>query len=171
MGKVEIEELMQDIDKNSDYIEELVNNLVNKCCDKLDLYIDYVNKLMSDGSYEVSNKELDDIIMTIPTMLYYVGSQQEKLGIKRDVAKSVRSQMYNQIYMELTGTATDKKVQAESRLFDETMVTTIYSTAFDIIKSKVDSAFEILQSAKKVVSRRMSESELSKVTPNRDKFG
>lgn len=162
---------MQDIDKNSEYIEELVNTLVNKCCDKLDSYIDYVKTIMSDSSCEVSNKELDDIIMTIPTMLYYVGSQQEKLGIKRDVAKSVRSQMYNQIYMELTGTATDKKVQAESKLFDETMVTTIYSTAFDIIKSKVDSAFEILQSAKKVVSRRMSESELSKVTPNRDKFG
>ena len=164
----EIEGIILSTENNAQYIQSLVDDLVNKCCDKLDNYVEYVSKQMNDPDYELTSKQLDDIIMTIPAMLYYVGTQQERLGIQRDVSKSSRDLLYNKIYTETSGTAGVKKATAETELFNEDMVTTIYKSAYETIKSKVSFALELLQSAKKVISRRMTEIELSKSNPFKD---
>ena len=41
------------------------------------------------------------------------------------------------------------------------MVNIIYSRAYKEIKSRVDMAFEVMQSAKKIINRRIGELELS----------
>ena len=162
--------IMSNADSDSDYIQSLTDELVNSCCDKLDKYIDYVSNQMNDPDYELTPKQLDDIVMTIPTMLYYVGTQQERFGIKRDVSKTSRDLLYNKIYQDTSGTAGVKKSTAESQLFNEDMVVLVYKSAYETIKAKVSFAMEILQSAKKIISRRMAESELSNVTPSREIF-
>lgn len=168
IDKKEIDGIIYNTENNSEYIQSLVDELVVKCCDKLDGYIEYVSKQMNDPDYELTSKQLDDIIMTIPAMLYYVGTQQERLGIQRDVSKASRDLLYNKIYTETSGTAGVKKATAETELFNEDMVTTIYKSAYETIKLKVSFALELLQSAKKVVSRRMTEIELSKSNPFKD---
>lgn len=158
---------MDENDENAEYVDSIVDDLVNKCCDTLDNYIKYVSEILNDKDNEITNQELDDVIMTIPSMLYFVGTQQERLGIKHDVSESNRTLLYNQIYMESSGTAGMKKAEADSKLFNESLVTIVYKRAYDIIKSKINFAFEVLQSAKKVMSRRISEQDLSKVETNR----
>ncbi len=169
IDKKEIDGIIYNTENNSEYIQSLVDELVVKCCDKLDGYIEYVSKQMNDPDYELTSKQLDDIIMTIPAMLYYVGTQQERLGIQRDVSKASRDLLYNKIYSETSGTAGVKKATAETELFNEDMVTTVYKSAYETIKAKVSFALELLQSAKKVISRRMAELELSKSNPFKDK--
>ena len=112
----------------------------------------------------ITNEELDDIIMTIPTLLYFISEQQEKLGIKHDVSKSSRELLYNKIYMDTPGTAGIKKARADSQLVNESLVNIVYSRTYTIIKSKVDFALELLQSAKKILSRRISENEITKLS-------
>lgn len=169
IDKKQINGIILDIDKNSEYIQSLVDELVNKCCDKLDNYVTYISRQMNEPDYELTSKQLDDIIMTIPAMLYYVGTQQERLGIQRDVSKASRDLLYNKIYSETLGTAGVKKATAETELFNEDMVTSVYKSAYETIKAKVSFALELLQSAKKVISRRMTELELSKSNPFKDK--
>ena len=158
-----IKELIDKNDYDSIYINELVDNLVNKCCGSLDKYIEYVSKILNDTNYDVSDKELEDITMTIPTLLYYVGTQQEKIGVKRDISESSKNLLYNEIFSSLSGTAGAKKSVAELKIVDEEIVVFIFTRAYNIVKSKVTYAFEVLQSAKKVMSRRIAESELTKV--------
>jgi hypothetical protein len=100
-----INSLMNDADENSLYVQSLVDDLVNQCCGSLDKYIEYVKDILNDTDREVTNEELDDIIMAIPTILYSVGVCQEKLGIKSDVSSSSRQLQYNKIYIDTAGTA------------------------------------------------------------------
>lgn len=170
LNKDDIDNILNGTDENSVYVQSIVDNLVTECCASLDNYVDYVVNIMNNTDYPLTGIELDDIIMTIPAILYSVGTCQEKLGIKKDVSETTRKQMYNKIILETSGTATEKKSAAELKLFNEELVTVLYDRAYNIIKSKVAFATELLQSAKKVVSRRMAEAELSKVTPNQTKI-
>lgn len=162
-----VQDALNDNETNSEYIQELVDVLVNKCCDKLDAYISYVAGKLNEEDYVLMDSELDDIVMTIPIQLYFVGTQQEKLGIRHDVSEANRKLLYNRIYTDTVGTANVRKSAAELQLFNEDMVIVVYERAYNIIKSKVSFATELLQSAKKILSRRMAEFELSKVTPNK----
>lgn len=160
---------LDDMESDSDYIFEIVNKIVKDCCENLDKYVEYVKDRMSDANCELTNKELDDIIVTIPTLLYFVSVQQEKLGIKHDISKLNRNAVFNKEYLNAPGTAGAKKAQAESKVINDDIASIIFVRAYNTIKSKVDAATEILQSAKKVVSRRISEFELSKVSVDRNK--
>lgn len=166
-----IPQLMGDVDENADYIDEIVQGLVDSCCSTLDNYIKWVNDdILNDKKHPITNAELDDIIMTIPSLCYFAGEQQEKLGIKCDVSKSSRNLMYNKIFSDAVGTAGVKKATADMQLFNEDMVSVIYDRAYSIIKSKIAFATEVLQSAKKVITRRMTESELSRISVNKERM-
>ncbi|MBO7212419.1 MAG: hypothetical protein J6V44_15635 [Methanobrevibacter sp.] len=166
-----VKDALEKSEEDAKHIEEIVDNIVNSCCDKLDNYIEYVVKdLLNQEDYSLTNAELDDIIMTIPTMLYFVGTQQEKLGVKRDVSKQKRSLVFNEELAKAEGTQGLRKAFAENKVFYETMVTYVFENAYDIISSKVSAATEVLQSAKKIMSRRITETELSKITPNKEKW-
>lgn len=165
--------LRDGISKNNadaQYVEKFTNEIVDSCCDKLDGYIDYVANRLNDENYNLTNDQLDDIVMTIPTLLYFVGTQQEKLGIKRDVSKQTRLISFNEAFSNAEGIQALKKCEAENKVFYESMVLLIYENAYNIIKAKVDNATEVLQSAKKVLTRRMTESELTRSTPNKDRW-
>ena len=164
-----IPQLMNDVDNNSDYIDNIVNSLVESCCSSLDNYVSYVKDLLNNDNYTLTNRELDDIIMTIPSLCYFAGEQQERLGIRCDVSKSTRNVMYNKIFSDTIGTAGVKKASADMQLFNEDIVSVIYDRAYSIIKSKISFATEILQSAKKVISRRMAESDISKIMSNKER--
>ena len=163
LDEEKVQDIMKSVQENSQYVQNLVDNLVHECCDTLDEYIAYVRSLLNG---EVSNSELDDIVLTIPSLLYFVGTQQEKLGILHDVAKTNRNVLYNKLFTETVGTINAKKSAAELQLLNEDIVTMVYDHAYETIKSKVDFATEILQSAKKVISRRMSEFDISRSNPN-----
>jgi hypothetical protein len=165
-----LDEILLKTDENSEYVENIMNKLVDACCSSLDNYLDYVAKLLNDTNYEITNKELDDIIMTIPSLLYYVGTQQERIGIKHDISESTKNMLYNELYIKSDGAAGVKKSIAENGVFDESLIVTIYARVYAIIKSKITYAFELLQSAKKIMSRRIAENDITKLAPNKMNF-
>ena len=154
-------------DKNGIYIEELVLGLVNEYCAELDNYIAYVDKLLYDDTIPITDKEIDDIILTLPVLLYSVSTFQESMGIREDIAKISENNKYNTALVnQSSGTVPTKQALAKLQTLDESMVTLIYQRATKTIKSKVEYATELLQSAKKVATRRIAELELTKTAPN-----
>ena len=107
--------------------------------------------------------------MTIPTLVYFVGEAQERMGIRQDVADSNYKNLYNKHYMEAEGTAQIRKSYCETMLENEALVSIVYKKSYDLIKQKVSIAIELLQSAKKILSRRMLASELERSAPNKDR--
>lgn len=162
-------ELLQDrINNNSKLINDLTNKLVADYCKQLDNYVRFVQGLLQDNAHPPTALELDDIVMNLPVLLYFAGEAQENLGIKTDVAKAVKQEKYNEIYKELQkGTISDKTSKAELAVQSEEVTRIIYDRAYKIVKEKMNAAYELLSSCKKVISRRMSENQLSNIDEGR----
>ena len=165
----EIELLQERVDNNSKLINDLTNKLVADYCKQLDKYVNFVKSLLEDNEHPPTAEELDDIVMNLPVLLYFCGEAQENLGIKTDVAKAIKQEKYNEIYREVKGTIADKTAKSELAAQSETITHIIYDRAYKIVKEKMNAAYELLSSCKKVISRRMTEYELGRVDDGRFK--
>ena len=162
-------ELLQDrINNNSKLINDLTNKLVADYCKQLDEYVRFIQSILQDNQHPPTAEEFDDFIMNLPVLLYFCGEAQENLGIKQDVAKAVKQEKYNEIYKELQkGTISDKTSKAELAVQSEEVTRIIYSRAYSIVKAKLEAAYELLSSIKKVITRRISEQSLANVDEGR----
>lgn len=155
------------IDKNSTSLNSIVNKLVSKYCNQLDEYVELIRTALQDQNSPPTDYELDMWVMELPVLLYFTGEGQESLGIKEDIAKAVKMELYNNTRMDSTGTVADKDAAAELATQHEFLAHVAYQRAYKKIKLRMELANEILQSVKKVISRRMVEYELARVDPSR----
>ena len=162
-----IEVLQDRIDNNSKLINDLTNKLVADYCKQLDDYVRFIQSILQDDKHPPTAQELDDFCLNLPVLLYFAGEAQENLGIKTDVAKAVKQEKYNEIYQEVKGTIADKTAKSELAAQSETITHIIYDRSYKIVKNKLEYASELLQSVKKVITRRTTELELGKVDSGR----
>lgn len=166
-----INELQQRIDKNSKLIDEIVDGLVESYCKPLDDYVRFIEKVLQDIKHPPTDLELDDFVMNLPVLLYFTGEGMESLGIKEDTSKAIKMEKYNEVYNQVKGTIADKTALAETESQAEYITNMAYSRAYKKIKLRLDLGNELLQSIKKVITRRTSEYELGKVDSGRFKNG
>lgn len=171
IDKIEIYELQDRINKNSKLINEMSNKLVDEYCKPLNEYVAFIQGILKDEKHPPTPEELDDFVLNLPVLLYFCGEAQENLGIKTDVAKSIKQEKYNEIYRQVKGTIADKTAASELEAQSETITHIIYDRAYKIVKEKMNAAYELLSSCKKVISRRMTEYELGNVDSGRFKNG
>ena len=163
----EIEILQERINDNSKMINDLTNKLVADYCKQLDDYVRFIQSILQDDKHPPTAQELDDFCLNLPVLLYFAGEAQENLGIKTDVAKAVKQEKYNEIYREVKGTIADKTSASELQVQSEEVTRIIYDRSYKIVKNKLEYASELLQSVKKVITRRTTELELGKVDSGR----
>lgn len=161
-----IAELQTRIDDNGDIINNIVNTLVDDYCRELDNYICFIKDILESDT-PPTDTELDDFALNIPVRLYFAGEGQESLGVKEDIAKAVKQELYNAAFDSATGTIADKTAVAELAIQNETITHIAYSRAYKKIKARCEMANEVLQSVKKVITRRTTEYEMTRVTPER----
>ena len=155
------ESIMQKVDNISNTIKEISDELVIKYCKSLDDLMSVIREELQDNG-EVTDAELEYHIMDLANTLYFTGSAQEDLGIKEDICKAVRQEVYSKAREQATGkTVADKTAQAELIAQAETMTLAIYSRAYKKVKSRMDAGYEMLNSLKKVMNKRITEMELS----------
>lgn len=153
--------VMMRVDDLSDTIKKLSDRLVKYYCGELDSEIKSIRNIL-DNSRTLSDSELEFEILSIANLLYFVGSAQENLGIKEDICKSIRQEVYSEARMNATGkTIADKTDLAERMAQMETITLSIYSRAYKKVKLKVEAGYEMLNSLKKIMNKRIAEMELS----------
>ena len=162
-----VKQLQRRINKNSELIDSIVNKLVADYCRPLDEYMEYIRNILKDDTNPPTDKELDDFTLNLPVLLYFTGEAQESLGIKEDVAKAVKQELYNHTYDKADGTIADKTAVAELATQTEYITHIAYNRAYKKVKLRCEAASETLQSVKKVISRRMQAYELSRVDSGR----
>jgi len=168
VNKNDVVELQVRIDNNSKLINNLTNKLVNDYCKGLDELVYSLDAIVKDFDHPPTNDMLDYYVVNLPIQLYFSGEAQENLGIKNDVAKAIKQEKYNEVYRALQkGTISDKTSQAELASQSEEITRIIYDRAYKIVKEKMEAASKLLDSVKKVISRRMSENDLAKVDDRR----
>ena len=142
----------------------IVNDIIAPYCRDLDKYVEFIKDCLKDGENPPTNEELDDFCMNLSTYIYFAGGTCEYLGIRDDIAKAVYKEMYHTARAnQSSGTVADKDSLAELASQEEYIVSAAYNRAYKIMKSKVDNAQELLSSCKKVLTRRISEFETTRI--------
>lgn len=162
-----IHNIIERVEDNSAKVEKIVDELIQPYCDKLDILIGKFRDCLMDKQNPVTEWELDDVCLKLPSYLYFMGEAQEKFGIKEDISKSVKMELYNQIHQRTRGTIADKQAASEAGTIEEEIVYRAYQRAYKRIKQKLEAAYELLSSIKKVISRRMGEQDLANVDSGR----
>lgn len=159
-----IYEIMNKVEDNSAKVEKLVDELVDKYCHQLDELVSAFKEVLHDKDNPITEDELDEICLKLPSYLYFIGEAQERFGIKEDIAKSVKMELYNQVHQRTKGTIADKQAASEAATLEEDIVFKAYQRSYKRIKQKLEAAYELLASIKKVISRRETEMQLSGMT-------
>ena len=152
------------VEEKSKVIDEIVEGIISPYCKDLDNYITFIKDCLKDGENPPTTDELDDFCLNLSTYIYFAGGVCEQLGIRDDIAKAVYKEMYHTARASQDkGTVADKDSLAELASQQEFVVSSSYNRAYKTMKAKVENAQELLSSVKKVLTRRMSEQELTRM--------
>lgn len=152
--------IMKNVDKSSAIIQELSSHLVDKYCKDLDNVMVGLREILNNPN-SITDMMLEEYIMELANTLYFTGSAQEDLGIKEDTCKMIRQEVYSKARENSSGTVADKTAKAELIAQQETITLAIYSRAYKKVKLRMDAGYEMLNSLKKVMNKRVAEMELS----------
>lgn len=152
--------IMKKVENNSKIIQDISNSLVESYCKPLDVEMDVIRLELKDNK-ALSDDTLEKHILELANILYFTGSAQEDLGIKEDICKSIRQEVYSFYRNEANGTVADKTALAELACQQETITLAIYSRAYKKVKLRMDAGYEMLNSLKKIMNKRITEMELS----------
>lgn len=160
--QTEIDKLKDRVETNSKQIDEIVNGIIQPYCKDLDKYVSFISECLKDGENPPTTPELEDWCMNLSTYIYFASGMCENLGVRDDIAKAVYKEMYNASRNSLEkGTVADKDAHAAIYSQQEAVVSAAYTRAYKVVKAKVESAKDLLQSCKKVLSNRITEMEIS----------
>lgn len=149
------------INNSADIVDNVVNDIILNNCKELDDYIIYVKSILTDDN-TVPTPLLEDMTLSLPVLLYQIGEVLEKIGIKEDIAKAIKTEMFNNYVLNGQGKVTENKLVAEIETQMESISLVIYQRAYNSIKSKMDLGLQLLQSVKKILSKRITELEVSR---------
>jgi len=159
-----IKDIQLHIENNSKVINDIVNDIIKNYCKELDNYVLFIKDCLADGQNPPTDAELDDFCMNLSTYIYFAGGMVEQLGIRDDIAKAVYKETYHTSRASQDkGTVADKDSLAELASQQELLTSICYTRAWKTMKAKVENAQELLQSCKKVLTRRMTEMELTRI--------
>ena len=153
--------IMNKVDNTALVVKEVSDKLVEDYCHDLDNLMGFLRTQITrvEG---MTDTQVEQFILELANTLYFTGSAQEDLGIKEDTCKAIRQEVYSKARERATGkTVADKTAQAELIAQAETMTLAIYSRAYKKVKLRMDAGYEMLNSLKKVMNKRITEMELS----------
>lgn len=159
---------LEKVKQNNDRVENLtavvrdmVRVLVDDTCKDLDEYMAMIEKMLQDKQNPPTDGELEDLTLNLPSLLYVVSSRREALKIKEDVSRAVYKDVYNRVREKAQGTVADKDTAADLAAQSEAISVIVLQRTVTTVKSKEEAAWEMLNSVKKVLTRRIAELELS----------
>lgn len=157
-------DIKEQVEEHSKTIDTIVEGIIAPYCKDLDNYVLFIKDCLKDGENPPTSDELDDFCLNLSTYIYFAGGMCEQLGIRDDIAKAVYKEMYHTARASQDkGTVADKDSLAELASQEQFIVSSAYTRAYKTLKSKVENAQELLSSCKKVLTRRMTEMELTRM--------
>lgn len=171
INKIDTEEKINTIfdntDKNTNYFTQISDKVVTAYTNDLDALMNKIREDTIDNT--PSDEILEKYVLELSNLLYFLGTRLETVGIKDDITKMSAKEVYNNTYTDNLDVAPGGKkptvaelnVMSENASRYETVVNSIYSRVYRQIKFKIDGAYEMLASLRKIVSKRMQENQLS----------
>lgn len=167
--KQEINNIMNEITDDISYIKEVSDSIVEE-------YTSVLDDIMRDIKDNVIDKDIvsDDVLekyfMELTNAIYFLGSKGEFLGMYEDISKTNAKLKYNDAFSENVlnanmqgkkATVDENRIFAEKKSINETIVSSMYARSFKIIKTKIESANEMIKTLSKIITKRMNEKDFT----------
>lgn len=171
---VKVDNIIEQTTLNVNYFQEITDKVVNSYAESLDLIM---HKIYEDIVCvdQPALSTLEKYFLELSNCLYFTGTKLEKLGIYDVMSKNAYKEVYNEKYLNpndlVTNDAKKKLTVAELTAISEKaaqyegIVNDVYNKAYKMLKSKIDSATLMLNSMSKIITKRITEMQLSSVNP------
>ena len=164
---MDINTQMTSIATSSKSCETILFDLIDECTRDLDNYVANISQNFSNIAI-VDNSTLDNFILNIPILIYYANTRLERLGLKSDLSSIERKkQIADKMTTLNIKNKSDRQIASEIESLDIVILNDICERAYKVVKSKIDTAYEILASCKKIMSRRIEELKTERSDTNR----
>ena len=154
--KMNRESLENSIINKSKEVERITLGVVNKFTKELDALQSEIKEKLVNRDYTI--EELEYWALILPVFSYEIGEKQEVVGIREDMSRMIRDEVFNRVILDTEGSVQHKRSEAEVQSTLELLYQTAYSRAYRIIKAKNEATQDIINSIKKVLSRALEES-------------
>lgn len=172
-----VDKLMRETDINVRYFNNTCAEVVKKYSDGLDnLMKDLYVECIKNG--DVTLETLERYYLELSNMVYFMQEKVEQLGVFADMSESASKEVYskNVINQSSTKDANGKsktlvaEIQAQANLAAqyETVVSDIYERAYKIVKNKVESAQDTMNTLRKLITSRQNEMQMAMFGPKGD---
>jgi len=169
-----LNEKIKNVEINVDYASKIIDETVSSYTCHLDTILAKIYTDIIEPSEPAPIEVIEKYFLTLSNNLYFVGEKVEKLGIYDSISKSVAKEAFNNFYMsdEISLDEKGKKrtvaeltALSENASIYEQTVNDIYNKVYKIVKAKISSAENMCSALSKILSRRMSEMQLSAMQP------
>ena len=163
-----ITEIMDDTDENVEYFNKIATETANRYTEVLDKLMKIIySGVVKDNA---TDEQLEKYYLELTSVVYFMGDKLEQLNISGDMAKASEKEVYNKAYLsnqikdserKNKTTVAENQAVAEQESQYEAVVSSIYEHAYKMVKFKIDAAKDMINTLRKVISRRMQEQQLS----------
>ena len=169
-----LDTLTDSVAANVKHAKDIIDSVVKSYTGELDRIMCMIKTDIVDKTTPAPIEIIEKYFLELSNCLYFIGEDSEKLGIYDSISKSVAKETFNNNYMsdELAFDEKGKKktvaeltALAENASIYEQTVNDIYNKAYKTVKAKVSSAENMCSALNKIMSRRMSELQLSSTMP------
>lgn len=172
INEAEINGKIASVEENVSISLNVLNEIVSRHSAQLD---SIMNNIYRDivSIKEPPIADIEKYFLELTNALYYFSTNTEYLSLSDGIAKSMYKEAYNNAYLSVNDNTdkSSKKTVAEvtaiaeaQTLYDQT-VSDIYNKAYKILKAKVETAQTMVSTLSKVLSKRMSEQQLTATLP------
>jgi hypothetical protein len=157
---VEYEKIKSYLAYYEEYGAPLVEEYSHELDEKVDGITNYLNQCRT-YNLEFDVVSLQRIVIDLSSTIYYTSSRLEQVEILADMAKISYKDKYNEAYTSKQGasrqedrkyTSDQLKALADQEAIEEELVHFIYEHCAAILKTKIDSANELLKAVSKSLS-------------------
>lgn len=168
-----VKKLLEDTDENSQYFTSITNNVIDSYVGDLDLIMNNLYDIINNNQ-NLTNDSIENYMLRLSNTLYYLGDRLEIVGIKADVAKAAKQEVYNRAYLDNQIKDSEKKNKttvaenqavAEENSKYESIITSIFERVYKVIRFKIDAGQEMLKTLSKILTKRLQEFDLTKMSP------
>lgn len=148
--------------QNTIDMEAIVHKIVDEKTKDVTMIIHKIRALLKDDTTELSDIEIDDILLQLPIVLYDSMEEQEIIGLELDMANQVHKEAYSEAYKLARGTIPERQSVADLTTRAEQLEKILFDRSYKMIKQKFEMAIETLNAVKKVQAARQQRYDLNK---------
>lgn len=168
IDKEAMTEVLDTTESNVQYYTSISDELVKQYTNDMDqlmrdLHVDCIQN-------DASDKILEKYLLELNNMLYFLGMKLETVGIKDDLSKMAAKESFNDAYLKNRlkdaenrnkTTVAELTALAEDASKYETVLNSLYSRVYKQIKFKMDAGYDMVNTLRKIITKRMQDQSLS----------